>query len=152
MLRISVAVQPGDQQPFSVRCKRCSSSIRGRLITAEPGLAHAELSEAPLLSEDAAKDWQRITIHPSFPFTTDTEFSPFLDIANVLGDMAPAYFQFTGEFNGLVLGDWPRLERAFEFYFTEDWDRFDRTMAQILEDQWPEAPTWWLDMIQFIGF
>jgi hypothetical protein len=140
ILRIGVAVVPGDQQPFSVRCGNCSATIHGRLITEEPGFARAELSEAPLLSEDAAEEWQVITTHPSFPFTTDTEFSPFIDITNVLGDMAPAFFQSTGQFNGIALGDWPRLERAFEFYFSENWDRFDKTMAQILEEQWPQVP------------
>src|SRR5215475_13893067 len=93
MLRIGVAVTPGERQPFAVRCGQCSSSIRGQLVTAEPGLASAELVEAPLLSEDAAKEWQIITTHPSFPFITDTEASPFMDITRALGDdRVLAYF------------------------------------------------------------
>jgi len=110
-------------------------------MTAEPGLVVAELNEAPHLSGDAAEDWQIITTHPAFPFTTDTESSPFIDITSALGDMTGAFFRYTGEFNGIALGDWPRLERTFEFYFAEDWERFDKTMAQILEDQWPQDPS-----------
>jgi hypothetical protein len=26
-------------------------------------------------------------------------------------------------------------------YFAEDWDRFDKTMAQIIEEEWPQAPS-----------
>jgi hypothetical protein len=99
------------------------------------------LIEAPLLSEDAAKEWQVITTHPSFPFITDTETSPFIDITRALGnDIAPGFLQYTGEFNSLATGDWPRLERAFEFYFSEDWGRFDKTMSELLKDQWPREP------------
>ena len=140
MLRIGVAVPPGQKQPFSMRCPKCSSAIRGQLVTTEDARVNAELYEAPFLPEDASTDWQVITTHPTFPFIPDTERSPFLDITNVLGKAATPYLRTLAEFNGLA-EDWPKLERAYQFYLAEDWSRFDRAMSRLLEEDWPEEPS-----------
>lgn len=141
MLRIGVAVTPGERQPFSARCRQCGSAIRGQLITTEDATASAKLDEGEILSDDASKDWQVITIHPSFPFVPGTVSSPFIDIMGALGDAAMPYFQAVGQFNGLAAEDWPGLERAFQFYFAEDWSRFDTAMSRLVEEMWPEQPT-----------
>jgi hypothetical protein len=140
ILRIGVAVTPGERQPFSVRCQLCGSAIRGQLVTTEDARASVQLEEAPLLPEDASEDWQVLTTHPAFPFIPGTEASPFLDMTTVLDDMTMPYFGAVGEFNGLSEGDWPQLERAFQFYFAEDWPRFDTAMSRLLEGNWPETP------------
>jgi hypothetical protein len=140
MLRIGVAVPPGERQPFSVRCPQCASAIRGKLITTENYDVSAQLDESQDLRESASDDWQVITTHPSFPFIPHTEKSPFIEISQALGDATMPYFEAVGQFNGLATKDWPQLERAFQFYFAEDWVRFDRAMSRLLEDAWPEAP------------
>lgn len=140
MLRIGVAVEPGGQQPFSVRCPRCDSAIRGRLITTENADVSAQLDEAALLTQDASDDWQIITTHPAFPFMPDTDQSPFISLGDVLGNAAMPYFEAVGQFNGLASGDWTQLERAFQFYLAEDWERLDRSMSVLMSDSWPESP------------
>jgi hypothetical protein len=140
MLRIGVAVAPGDRQPFSVRCTQCNSVIRGKLITTEDSDVSAELDESQLLSEEASGDWRVITTHPAFPFIPQTVNSPFLEISNVLGKAARPYFQTVGEFNALAMKDWPKLERSYQFYAAEDWDRFDNSMSGLLGDGWPDLP------------
>jgi hypothetical protein len=133
-------VTPGERQPFSVRCQVCGSAIRGQLVTTEDASATVQLDEAPLLPEDASKEWQVLTTHPAFPFLPGTEFSPFLDMTTALDDMTMRYFGAVGEFNGLATGDWRQLERAFQFYFAEDWPRFDAAISRLLEDNWPATP------------
>jgi hypothetical protein len=139
MLRIGVGVEPGERQPFSVRCPQCGSTIRGQLITTEDADVSAQLEEGELLPGSASEDWQVITTHPAFPFVPSTERSPFLDITVVLGDASMPYFQAVGEFEGMAR-DWPQLERAFQFYLAEDWSRFDTAMSRLLEGNWPEEP------------
>jgi hypothetical protein len=95
------------------------------LLTTEDARVSAELDEAPFLPEDASADWQVITTHPAFPFVPATETSPFIDIGNVLGEVALSYFQAVGQFHGLTQ-EWPQLERAYQFYLAEDWNRFDK--------------------------
>jgi hypothetical protein len=144
MLRIGVAVLPGERQPFSVYCPKCSSTIKGQLITTKDADVSARLDEAPVVAEDSSEDWQIITTHPTFPFTPGTEFSPFINIGTVLGNAAIPYFRAIGGFNGTIEQDWPQLERAFQFYLAEDWPKFDTTMTRLLEKGWPENP----DMVQ----
>jgi hypothetical protein len=141
ILRIGVAVSPGEKQSFAIQCTRCSSTIRGKLITTEDATVSAQLDEAPTLDEDASNEWQVITDHPAFPFAPDTGFSPFLDIMDVLGDAAMPYFQSVGQFNAIITQDWPQLQRAYQFYLAEDWKRFDTAMARLLEENWPDDPS-----------
>lgn len=141
MLRVGVAVEPGDRQPFSVHCPRCEAIIRGQLLTTEDADVSVQLDEAPLLEEDASADWQVITTHPAFPFVPTTEASPFIDVGNVLGDAAIPYFQAVGQFSGLAAKEWPQLERAYRFYLAEDWSRLDRVMSRLMEDSWPKEPS-----------
>jgi hypothetical protein len=140
MLRIGVAVEAGERQPFSVRCPQCESAIRGQLITTKDYKVRAQLDEGQELPENASENWQVVTTHPSFPFIPDTETSPFIDITAVLGDGTIPYFQAIGQFEGLASGEWPQLERAFQFYLGEDWTRLDRTMSRLLNESWPDEP------------
>ncbi len=137
-------MEPGEKQPFSVRCTKCASIIRGKLITTKEADVSVELDETELLSESASEDWQVITTHPAFPFVPGTDKFPFLDVTNALGDAAEPYFQAVGQFNGLAVQDWPQLERVFHFYLAEDWNRFDTAMSRLLKDAWPQEP----DMVQ----
>jgi hypothetical protein len=125
MIRVGVGVEPGERQPFSVRCPECASHIRGRLITTEDASVFAELDEAPILSGSEHEDWHVITVHPAFPFIPDAQVSPFLHIVHVLGDATVPYFGSVAQFNAMIAESWPALERAFQFYFDENWDRFD---------------------------
>ncbi|MGW0239849.1 hypothetical protein [Micromonospora chalcea] len=137
LLRIGVAVSPGEQQPFAARCPECKSEIRGKLGTTAEADAAVHLDEAQIVPDSYSKDWQVVTIHPAFPSTPGAWTSPFLESVGILGDAYEAYFRAVGRFNGIAAGDWPKLERAFQFYFAEDWDRFDVTMARLLEENWP---------------
>jgi hypothetical protein len=144
VLRIGVAVPPGEKQPFTVHCPKCSSTIRGQLNTTKDYQVSARLDEAPIVPEDSSEDWQIITTHPAFPFVPGEESSPFIQIEAVLGDAAFPYFRSVGGFNGTVDQEWPQLERAFQFYLNEDWSRFDKAMSRLLEEGWPDNP----DMVQ----
>ncbi len=141
MIRIGVAVSPGERQPFSVRCSQCASIIRGQLLTTEDARVAVELRDARIIPETASEHWQVITTHPAFPFTPSTELSPFIGIMGILGDAAIPYFQAVNQFNTVAAGDWSHLERAYQFYLTEDWGRFDGAMSRLMEEEWPDQPT-----------
>ena len=141
LLRVGIAVTPGERQPFYLRCPQCASAIRGQLLTTEDATVSVQLDEAQVLPEDASNDWQVITTHPAFPFIPGTEASPFIDVTHALGDATMPYFQVVGEFNGLATQEWRQLERAFQFYLTEEWERLDMAMSRLLADNWPEEPT-----------
>ena len=140
MLRIGVAVPPGERQPFALVCPKCSSTIRGELITTKEATVSARLDDAPDLPEDASQDWQVITSHPAFPFMPSATTSPFMDIMSVLGDAGMPYFGSVARFNSIVTEDWPQLRRAYQFYLSGDWNRFDTAMSRLLEEDWPGEP------------
>ena len=114
--------------------------FEGQLITTKDADVSVELDEAQLLQEDSSEVWEIVTTHPAFPFLPDTEASPFINITNVLGDASLPYFQAVAQFNGLAEGDWPQLERAFQFYLAGNWDRLDTAMSRLLKKSWPEKP------------
>ncbi len=140
MLRIGVAVEPGERQPFSVNCRQCDSMIRGRLLTTKEADVSVELDEGSELAEGSFDDWQVITTHPAFPFVPGTVRSPFLDVTVALGDYTPAYFKAIGQFNYTAAHEWPQLERAYQFYLTQQWDLFDTALSRLMPDSWPREP------------
>jgi hypothetical protein len=61
-------------------------------------------------------------------------------MATVLGDLAMPYFGTVAQFNGIAAKDWPQLERAYQFYTNENWDKFDNAMTRLLQGEWPDSP------------
>jgi hypothetical protein len=141
ILRIGVGVTPGERQPFAVRCPSCESMIRGQLITTVEAEVSVRLDEASFVSETAFEDWQVITTHPDFPSVDHPEISPFIYGNFVLGDAYPAYLEAVGQLNAIAEHDWPKLERAYQFYLAENWARFDTAMSRLLEEKWPAEPS-----------
>ncbi|MEX5710564.1 hypothetical protein AB1484_20195 [Parafrankia sp. FMc6] len=95
------------------------------------------LDEAQIVSWEEFKDWQVVTSHPAFPAAPESVTSPFIDALGVIGGAYPAYFEAMKVFHGIVDNDWPKLERAFQFYLAENWPRFDMAISQILEEERP---------------
>lgn len=140
VLRIGIGVAPGEKQPVAVRCGQCGSTIRGELGTNRDADVFPNF-EGILESPEDDSDWPVITTHPSFPFASETTMSPFIEISMVLGDATAPCFEAIAQFRSIASGDWLHLERAFQFYFAEGWERFDATMSRLLEEQWPANPS-----------